>query len=477
MWVYAVMSDLLLRVCSRESVNYHHVRRLLQVMEETDEEIDLALTDEDGLTALHHSTTLKDARVLRLLLTKGADVNSGAGDRKWTPLMTAARAGNSRTTSVLLDARADPAAQNVFGWSALSIALHGHVARSENHNYTDHVEVALTLIAAGSDVDQADHNEINPLMLAAQAGTCHVVRSLLAAGASINRQDERDWTALLYAYSYRHQECFDTLLSSGASTELSDSNGRTTLFWATFNRSTYYIEALIHAGAVVRNELVAACERGHPEVVACLVRCGVDVNRQTRLYGMSALMAISNVKNHASEHMDCISTLLAAGPKIELTCRGGHTALSYAVRYRHPYLVFALIRAGADVSRALTLSIKDAAVVDVQTVSLLRRACYHAAHKKLAHTELATVLLVEDFGALPRPPLWFLWSRQTHGTFLYQERRRAKAVFFALAPALPQELVEIIVGHVVLNGFPNVFTTRSSLVAPARRGRTATAAR
>jgi len=68
------------------------------------------------------------AEVARLLAL-GAPTEHKGGDRKWTPLMTAAERGHIEVVILLVDGGANLEARNIWGWTALMRAsINGRLA-------------------------------------------------------------------------------------------------------------------------------------------------------------------------------------------------------------------------------------------------------------------------------------------------------------------------------------------------------------
>ena len=70
---------------------------------------------------LHQAAAQGDQATARLLIDRGDNVNE-KNVSGWTPLMTAAFAGNVRITTMLLEHGADPALTNTAGQTALDLA-------------------------------------------------------------------------------------------------------------------------------------------------------------------------------------------------------------------------------------------------------------------------------------------------------------------------------------------------------------------
>ncbi|MCG7916756.1 MAG: ankyrin repeat domain-containing protein, partial [Candidatus Thiodiazotropha taylori] len=84
----------------------------------------------EGATPLHSAAfgIVNSGHLLKILLNKGADGNSGAGTKLGTPLIHATKYGNLGAVKVLLNSGADINAKDEAGNSALHFAsLYGRV--------------------------------------------------------------------------------------------------------------------------------------------------------------------------------------------------------------------------------------------------------------------------------------------------------------------------------------------------------------
>ncbi|CAG0902819.1 unnamed protein product, partial [Cyprideis torosa] len=132
--------------------------------------------DEVGKTPLVWACKEGHVSVARDLVANGADVNAkdrGGG----TPLIWASEGGHVETVEFLVrEAKADlEGRENIFGWTALSLAA-----------MEGHTHVMEILLAAGAEVDARDSNGLTPLQWACKEGALEGVRLLIDHGA--------DWT-------------------------------------------------------------------------------------------------------------------------------------------------------------------------------------------------------------------------------------------------------------------------------------------
>jgi len=184
------------------------------------------LADYDLRTAIHLACAEGNAAIVRLLLDNGADVN--LGDR-WgsTPLMQAVASNQAHIVRDLVRApRADLAATNAAGETAMRLALdlglddcvavlrvagapHGLSAHEAGSRA---IFAALSgdsaalrrLVSAGIPVDACDYDKRTALHLAAAEGNLTVVQELVAFGADVNAVDRWKHDALSEAVDHGH---------------------------------------------------------------------------------------------------------------------------------------------------------------------------------------------------------------------------------------------------------------------------------
>lgn len=124
-----------------------------------------------GLTPLMLAVTEGCARVVRVLLNKGANVAIAADDGR-TALHGSAEGGHLATTKMLVQAGADLEAADCEGITPL------HMAASQGHS-----RIMTVLIEAGANPDSRMLSGDTPLFIAAGEGQTSAVRMLLLAGA------------------------------------------------------------------------------------------------------------------------------------------------------------------------------------------------------------------------------------------------------------------------------------------------------
>jgi hypothetical protein len=137
-------------------------------------------------------------------LSQGADVNAKGKYSGWTPLMLAAKKGNTELVKLLLSHGADINARSgVRNRTAIMEA-----ARNRN------VETVKALLTANTDIDAADWEGYTVLMFAAISGQSAIVDELVTYGADVNVKNKTGHSALVMASGY--PDVYKKLEAAGA---------------------------------------------------------------------------------------------------------------------------------------------------------------------------------------------------------------------------------------------------------------------
>ena len=181
-----------------------------------------------GRTPLHWAALYGNNGVVKLLLTKGANVNATDNDRM-TPLHLVAKNDRKETArltletaKLLLASNADVNAVDFpFGDSPLHKAAGG-----------TNKELAELLLANKADANARNGSGWTPFHVAASAGRKDMAELLLAHGADINAKTYSGETPLHWAADNGHKDMVKLLLADGADVNITNCFGQTPLHFA-----------------------------------------------------------------------------------------------------------------------------------------------------------------------------------------------------------------------------------------------------
>ena len=140
----------------------------------------------------------------------GADVNGkGKGYGGWTPLHYAAYGGQKDVAKLLIAKGADVDSRDNDG----STALHNTAFTADNEQGKD---VAELLIVKGADVNAKNNDGWTPLHRAVNNRNKDLAELLIAEGADVNARDNDGWTPLQNATANEYVEIAALLRRHGA---------------------------------------------------------------------------------------------------------------------------------------------------------------------------------------------------------------------------------------------------------------------
>ena len=155
-----------------------------------------------------------------------------------TALMWAVQKANMAMVKLLLSKGADVNAQDREGRTALLFAVRAEL-----------LSIAETLIMYMGDLDLQDDGGRTPIMLAASKGHIDVLYMLIDRGATVDAANVSGRTALMYACRDGKLAAVEVLLTKGKSDiNRSDVRGRTSLMFAAYCNHFYIVKYLISCG-------------------------------------------------------------------------------------------------------------------------------------------------------------------------------------------------------------------------------------
>jgi ankyrin repeat protein len=202
---------------------------------------DIEAVNADGETPLISAVTKDNVEAAKLLIDKRANL-AALNKRGESALMLASKNGwpeGAQIVRMLLDAGADPNLASSSGVTALMSA--------ENFNYrkpwgvSSH-SITRDLIASGANVNARSKNGTTALHLAARhygPDDASFTKELIDAGADVNTADEDGETPLMAAGERGHISKVRQLIATGARVSAKDKKGRTALQYARAPRNDH----------------------------------------------------------------------------------------------------------------------------------------------------------------------------------------------------------------------------------------------
>ncbi|RMZ91406.1 hypothetical protein DV736_g1357, partial [Chaetothyriales sp. CBS 134916] len=228
-------------------------------------DIEDMVSDEYGETPLSWAALQGHEVVVKLLLEKGAELDS-KDEYGETPLSWAALQGHEVVVKLLLEKGAELDSKSKSGQTPLSWAAQG-----------GHEAVVKLLLEKGAELDSKSKSGQTPLSRAAQGGHEAVVKLLLEKGAELDSKDKSGQTPLSWAALQGHEVVVKLLLEKGAELDSKSKSGQTPLSWAAQGGHEAVVKLLLEKGAELdskdkynRTPLSQAAERGHEAVVKLL---------------------------------------------------------------------------------------------------------------------------------------------------------------------------------------------------------------
>ncbi|NWT13558.1 ANKK1 protein, partial [Vireo altiloquus] len=322
-----------------------------------------------GCTPLLVAVQRRLPEICSLLMERGADVNA-ADEDGWTPLHFAAQHGDDRTVRLLLDHQARVDAQEHDGWTPLHLAAQNdfeNVARVLLSRQADcntqevdgktalhvaacfgHVGLVKLLASQGADLERKQKNLRTPLHVAVERGKFRVVHYLLKNGVSVNSLDQNHYSALHLAVARGKYLICEKLIKYGANVELRTDKGWTPLHLASFKGHIEIIRLLkgSHArldakGGMDWTPLHLATRYGDEPVVSELLRCGADPNTAERSCWAPLHFAVLR-----GSFLSVIN-LLECQADVNARNKVGRTPLHLAVLKGNMAIIKTLLKAGA----------------------------------------------------------------------------------------------------------------------------------
>ncbi|CAF1011713.1 unnamed protein product [Brachionus calyciflorus] len=307
------------QTCLLVSVKLNHVK-LVEYFVKL-ESCDLDYCDSSGWTALRYAAWTGNEQIVNILVKNGATIDLADKDLR-TPLRAAVFSGHENVVKILIKSGADVNKTDLENRSILHVATYmGHLSivnillqsgASLNHqdllgrsilatsiyciNSQNRMDIIKLLIKNGAKIDQFDHNNQTPLILAGLENEIKIIDQLLSNNADIDHIDNLGHTILTHAIKNGYDEQVEYLLKKNAATHILDPDGRSILSIASSLGHEHIVGLLMqkdldemHRDNNGWTPLHEACFHGHKNVILMLLNYGseidaVDNQGRTSLY-------------------------------------------------------------------------------------------------------------------------------------------------------------------------------------------------
>ena len=220
------------------------------------------IPEQGVLTMLKKFVWSRDLKSVKKILEAGPYENFDNMLRE--AFRVAAERGDEKLVKYLLTKGADVNSVNDFQYKPMLISL---VRRRKFH-----VKCARILLQSGANVNITDDKGNTALSAAVENQRHHVTDMLLAWGADVNKSNAVGFTPLMMATKLHDLDCTKRLIAEGADVNLSDRDGNTALHFAADDDgddNCDILRALLWSGAKINRKN----EQGH-NALTHHVSCG-----------------------------------------------------------------------------------------------------------------------------------------------------------------------------------------------------------
>lgn len=190
--------------------------------------------------AIHLACYSGNAKMVKLLIDYGSEVNCVNRRNNDTPIQCASSVGSLEIINLLLENGADPKKRNNIGYNALMRAVFDNRSSSK----------VIELLFNHVNMNEVSNNGDTALTIAIHKGNLESVKTLLNLGANPNKVTSNSKTPIIEAVCYREKDIVETLLNcKGIDVNATDYQGITALRHAKVRNYNEIAKMLENAGA------------------------------------------------------------------------------------------------------------------------------------------------------------------------------------------------------------------------------------
>ncbi|XP_015906122.2 alpha-latroinsectotoxin-Lt1a-like [Parasteatoda tepidariorum] len=289
----------------------------------------IEVKDIDGNTPLHLAAENNKSNLVKLLLSKGADVNA-KNKLHLTPLHIACRRQFQRTVSSLLESRdIDVNVADESGLTPLHVSVSNGIYNSDVtkkllrmpdininaqndigltalhfatlQNLTENVE--LLIKQTNININEGDKNKVTPLHYAAMKGYLSIVELLINKKQKIDINcvcEDKKYTPLMYAVYFTKKEIVEKLLAeSKIQVDIASPDMYTALHLAIANGRKDIVEMLLNKKAKISDKTV----EGYTPLHLSVVRKETDITNLLFLNNGNTLLEEKSVNGSTPLHL------------------------------------------------------------------------------------------------------------------------------------------------------------------------------
>jgi ankyrin repeat protein len=312
---------------------------------------------------LHIAARNGNVRIVSLLIEAGAQVNV-YNEKKETPLQLAAESGNVKVGQILISHGADVNEHRDTTSEPMLIAIenenvdfaklllqNGVDIQSSRRAYLNYAAKynkpeSIKWLARGYNINEEDHSHKTVLFEAVENGSLEAARMLIDLGANVNAMDASKREPLYFAVNNGNTEMARLLIEKGAKINNVSEGGETAKRIAVKQGNLEMIELLFSTDNfnINRNLWYAS---GDIKIIKLLIKLGADINSFYSDYEKYTLLE----KAIGNKNLELVKTLVPLGAKLTYEAGGKMKHLfTEAVKLGDVTVVDTMLANGADIN-------------------------------------------------------------------------------------------------------------------------------